>query len=108
MTETPLTLRDTRSAVAHVDGDLIALDWDNSALLGGGRGVLIWGTNDPARAQTLADHAVQEQFGHGFTARNPTPGLWRLLRASEDPNTLEWRPAPDGAAAVLFTAEATR
>jgi hypothetical protein len=105
--DTPLSLRCTQSGTAYVDGGLIADDWDNTALLGGGRGVLVLGTDDAGRAQAHADAAVRHYFGEGLAARaQPAPGRWRLFCTSEDRDELEWRPADDAAQpAVLFTAE---
>jgi hypothetical protein len=100
-------LRCTKSDTAYVDGPLIADDWDNTAQLGGGRGVLVLGTDDAGRAQAHADAAARHYFGPGATARpQAAPTRWRLFRTSEDPDELEWRPAPDATEpAVLFTAE---
>jgi len=105
--DTPLSLRCTRSGTAYVDGPLVADDWDNTALLGGGRGVLVIGTDDAGRAQAHADEAVRHFFGPSTVARpRPGPTRWRLFCTSEDPDELEWRPAEDAAEpAVLFTAE---
>ncbi|GAB3156436.1 hypothetical protein GCM10027258_62870 [Amycolatopsis stemonae] len=107
MADTPLSLRKTHSGTAYVDGRLTASDWDNSALLDGGRGVLVWGTDDVERAQALADAAVRHYFGSGLTARPQLgPTRWRLFCTSEDRDELEYRPAPDAAEpSVLFTAE---
>lgn len=106
-TEAPLSLRCTRSGTAYVDGHLIADDWDNTALLDGGRGVLVLGTDDPCRAQAHADAAVRHYFGPGVTAQPQTgPTRWGLFCTTEDRDELEWRPAADAAdPAVLFTAE---
>ena len=110
MADTPLSLRCTRSGTAYVDGPLVADDWDNTALLGGTRGVLVLGTDDPDRAQAHADAAVRHYFGPGVTARPcPGPARWRLFCTSEDRDELEWRAAPDAVEpAVLFTAEEAR
>ncbi|WP_086853369.1 hypothetical protein [Amycolatopsis kentuckyensis] len=107
MADAPLSLRCTRSGTAYVDGPLVANDWDNTALLGGVRGVLVTGTDDPDRAQAHADEAVRHYFGPGAAARPcSAPTRWRLFYTSEDRDELEWRPSPDAAEpAVLFTAE---
>lgn len=106
MADTPLSLRCTDDGVCHVDGRLSAHAWDNGALLDGDRGVLVWGTDDPARAQQLANHATRRQFGEDLAAARPVPGRWRLFCTSEHRDELEWRPAADAAEpAVLFTAE---
>lgn len=108
MADAPLSLRCTRSGTAYVDGPLIADDWDNTTLLGGGRGVLVLGTDKHADALAHAAAAVRHYFGNGVTARPcPGPTRWRLKPCSEDRDEAEWRPDDTAAEpAVLFTAEA--
>lgn len=107
MADVPLSLRDTLSGTAYVDGPLVAFDWDNTALLDGGHGVLVWGTDDHTRAQVHATEAVQHFFGASAVARPcPGPTRWRLKPCSENRDASEWRPDDTAAEpAVLFTAE---
>lgn len=107
MADAPLSLRCTKAGTLYVDGPLTADDWDNTALLGGARGVLVLGTDNPTRAQAHAEAAVRHFFGPAASARPcPGPTRWGLFRTSEDRDELEWRPALDAAEpAVLFTAQ---
>lgn len=107
MADAPLSLRCTSSGTVYVNDGLFADDWDNTTLLDGRRGVLVYGTDDAGRAQAHADAAVRHFFGSAVAARPaPGPTRWRLFSTSEDRDEVEWRPDDDaGHPAVLFTAE---
>lgn len=107
MADAPLSLRCARAGFVYVDAGLIANGWDNTTLLDGSRGVLVLGTDDPRRAQPVADEAVRRFFSTAMTARHGSgPTRWLLFHTSEDRDELEYRPDADAAEpSVLFTAE---